>query len=161
MLNWYLDEELTRTDCQCIVCQVGHARNNQCVDVSEYTQKLYAESKNEINLCPKCFSNKQRGQYHKCSPVKESIHNLKQCIPKRLQEQFSASVIKEKMSASGSKETKLTTFGTPLSVSVGKETPEQKVFTHKDVIGMQRHMNLSDTKALKMAQDIRDICSNK
>ena len=159
MLKWYLiiGEELTRTDCQCIMCKVGHAKNNQKVDVSEYTQVLYAESKNEVSLCPKCFAIKNPGELHRCSPKKESIHNLTQCIPKKLQEQFSATVIKEKVTASGSKVTKLSTFGTPLNVSIGTtDSSQQKSFTHDDIISIKRDMHLSDRKTLKMAKHIRD-----
>ena len=95
------------------------------------------------------------GQLHKCSPKKETIHNLKQCIPKKLQEQFSASVVKEK--ASGSKDTILSTFGKPLNLSIGKrKSKEEKSFTHDDVMDMQRDMKLSDRNTLKMAKHIRD-----
>ena len=98
-LKWDLTEDaLKRTDCPCIMCQVGHAKNNQKVDVSEYTQVLYVESKNDESLCPKCFAIKRPG--HKCSPKKDLIDNLKQSMPQLLQEQFCGAIIKDKVCSS-------------------------------------------------------------
>ena len=78
---------MTRTDCTCITCQVGHAKHNQKVDVSQYTHVLYGEGKNEKSLCPKCFTFKVPGQLHKCSPKKDTVDNLKRNMSQKLKEQ--------------------------------------------------------------------------
>ena len=157
VLKWDLTEAaLKRTDCPCIMCQVGHSKNNQKVDVSEFTQVMYEEAKKEESLCPKCFNLKLSGQLHKCSPKKETVANLQQRLPQKIQEQLSAKVIKDKVIASGSKEAKLSTGGTPMQVSLGTQLADKKSFTHEDMINMKRDMSLSDRKTLKMAKHIRD-----
>ena len=152
---------MTRTDCPCIVCKVGHATYNQIVDVTEFTtQILYDKPKNEEAICPTCYSVKKVGELHKCSPKKDSLLNLQQHVPQKLQEQLSSKVIKDKAVASGSKETKLSTFGTPLKVSIGTEcatnSRKRKAFSHEDMRSIQRDMNLSDRKTLKIAKHIRE-----
>ena len=98
---------MTRTDCPCIVCQVGHAKNCHKVDVSEFTQIIANDAKLEESLCPTCFAIKNSGQSHECSSKKESILNLQNRMPQKLQEQLSAKVIKDKVIASGSNDAKL------------------------------------------------------
>ena len=149
---------MTRTDCECIICKVAHANLYEKVDVSEYTEIVRPTAKSGDSLCPKCYSPK--GTEHKCTSKKESIDNLRQKMPQKLQEQLSSKVIKDKVSVSGSKGTELSTFGKPLTVSVGIEsvasTSNQKSISHDSIISMQRDMKLSDKKTLKMAKHIRD-----
>ena len=97
------------------------------------------------------------GEEHKCSPKKESISNIQQHMPKKMQEQLSSKILKDKAEASGSKSMKLSTFGNPLTVSIGatkSDNPEP--FTHEDIIAMKRDMHLSGKNTLKMAQHLRD-----
>ena len=137
------------------MCKVGHAKNNQKVDVSEFIQRIDHETKVEDPLCPTCYSIKHIGQPHTCAPKSETISNIQQHMPQKLQEQLSAKVIKDK--ASGSNETKLSTGGTPLNVSVGtSKSTQQKSFSHEDIISMKRDMHLSDNKTLRMAKHIRE-----
>ena len=78
-------------------------------------------------------------------------------MPSKLQEQFSAKVIKEKAAASGSNAAKLSTFGTPLNVCIGtSKSDDQPSLSHDDVISMKRNLNLSKNKTLKMATDFRE-----
>ena len=152
---------MTRTDCECIVCKVGHAMRQDKVDVSEYIETLSPKSKIvEVPLCPKCFSTKETESVHQCSTKQQTIANLQQKLPQKLQEQLSAKVIKDKVNESGNKGTELSTFGKPLPVSIGMgsvaSTSNNKSFSHDDILSMQRDMNLSDAKTKKMAKHIRE-----
>ena len=151
---------MARKDCTCIICQVGHATNNQRVDVSEFiTQIMYKKSNNDESICQVCYSLIRSGEIHECSPKKDHISNLQQCIPQKVQEQLSSKVLKDKLEASGSRDTKLSTHGTPLNVSIGTKRKSGSVndrsFSHEDVISMKKHIGLSDRQTLKLAQDIR------
>ena len=146
---------LRRTDCQCIICQVGRAQLYEKVDVSEYTQVLSNGAKSEEALCPKCFSSKNPEVTHKCSSKRESVANLLYNMPQKLQEQLSSKVIKDKAIACGSKTPHLTTFGKPLQVSISPES-DKKSFTHEDIISIKRDVHLSDRETLKMAQHFRE-----
>ena len=144
---------MTRTDCPCIVCKVGHAKNNQKVDVTEFIQVI-DDSKNKL-LCPTCYSTKK--EEHTCFSKKESITQLQQNMPQKLQEQFSAKILKDKAASSGSNDTKLSTFGKPLNVCIGTtQSDQQKSFSHDDIISIKRDLNLSDNKTLKMAKHLRE-----
>ena len=147
---------MTRTDCPCIVCKVGHAKNNQKVDVTEFIQIIDPETKVDELLCPTCYSIKKAERT--CSSKQESILQLQQQMPLKLQEQFSSKIIKDKAASSGSNDTKLSTFGKPLNVCIGTtQSDQQKSFSHDDIISIKRDLNLSDNKTLKMATHLREM----
>ena len=112
-----------------------------------------------------CFSTKETESVHQCSTKQQTIANLQQKLPQKLQEQLSAKVIKDKVNESGNKGTELSTFGKPLPVSIGMgsvaSTSNNKSFSHDDILSMQRDMNLSDAKTKKMAKHIRVVNGRK
>ena len=93
-LEKFLDFEmseaaLSRTDCDCIVCKVGHVSGRQKIDVTEYTQILASNNKNEESICSSCYKIRNTSE-HKCSSKEESLTNLQHSMPQKLQEQLTA-----------------------------------------------------------------------
>ena len=143
-----------RAECKCFVCEIASASGLQ----AKKHQKKHttpkgrsSEKEEEIvhRLCGKCYSPLYRGCKHECGSSTMVDNFLKQA-PINVQKRVASTVAKNEAIKTGSNDIKLTTGGTPLSLSIGPQKAENKLqITHEHLDHIQAHANLSGKQLLK------------
>jgi hypothetical protein len=154
---------MTKTDCICIVCQVGKARHNQIVDTTQYIQDSKLPNSLPIRHpnCPDCFGPLVPGIAHQ-NCASEAVYNLQQLVPPHQLEQLVSKVVKDKKAVAGCSKIQLKTGGPPLTISVGAipktvESVKHNLFSHQDLLSIQKENKLSDRQTANVAKDIRVV----
>ena len=152
-LNAYLLSQARpspRAECTCQICTIAGSSGIKTIS-PESKPGRPKEKEEEIvyDCCGTCFTPKYPGCSHKCNAT--SLHdNFIAKAPVQVQNRVASTVAKRVAEETGSKQIKLPTGGTPLSLTIGPhQAAEELQFSHKQFDLMQAYAGTTRNQMLK------------
>ena len=160
---------LTRTqpDCQCIVCNIGKS------NLASLGSQLNSGSKRgrprikppspqatamPLTICSYCQSEIGKGKAHRCTKTAR-LENVDKVLTPNIKDRLTSSNLRKKMEDKSGTDVSVATGGTPMNVSIGKDTRSRKKLDFslpvESMMEMQISLNLSDRQVLEAGRIVR------